>query len=813
MAVAVVACAIALGVAVHTINHSAATELAMAVRSLAGDADLSIRSGRTGFDEGLYAELAARPEIELASPAVEIDAKLAAGTGTLPIMGIDPFRALVLQPALLGEAADRITELLRPNAVMLTRAAATRYGLEEGDNLDVQVGTRSVRLSVIAILPLNDALRQPLALMDIAAAQWVFERLGRLTRIDLRLRPGTDPSIAARELQSLLPPGASAVDPGFAAEQSAALSRAYRVNLNVLALVSLFTGAVLIFGVQVLSALRRRAHFALLRALGLSRRRLLATLVAEATVIGALGTALGVALGLITARIALASSGGDLGAGFFQGIQAAVRLDPVGIGLIAFTGIAACALAGALPAWEAANAAPASALRSGDEQRIVERMPHASFAVAVLAIGSALLLLPPVDRLPIFGYAAMACLLIGAMLLMPVYVRHALAVIPPPRRAVIRLAIEQLRGAHGYAGISLATVLASFSLAVSMLIMIHSFRHSLDAWLTEVLPADVYARAGTGSSAWLDPGMQERLRSAPGVRRAVFSRHQTIELDAARPSVTLIARDLDPARPEALPLVAPQRLPGDGSLPVWVSEATRELYGADVGRRIVLPLAGKNVEATVAGIWRDYVRQGGAVLINRADYVRLTGDRLANDAWLWLSTRTASADAATAALRAVLGAGTEIELRDAASIRALSLGLFDKTFAVTYALQLSALVIALFGIGIGFSAQAYARRAEFGMLRQIGMTRAGLGSMLAVEGALLGLLGALAGLVVGAALSYVLVHVINRQSFHWSMDMHWPIMPLALISAALVLTCALTAAVAARRALSDDALRAPREDW
>jgi putative ABC transport system permease protein len=238
----------------------------------------------------------------------------------------------------------------------------------------------------------------------------------------------------------------------------------------------------------------------------------------------------------------------------------------------------------------------------------------------------------------------------------------------------------------------------------------------------------------------------------------------------------------------------------------------RDLYGAEVGRRLVLPLGGASVEVTVAGIWRDYVRQGGAVLINRADYVRLTRDQLANQAWLWLEQGQSPAQAERA-LRQTLGLGTEFELRAASTIRARSLAIFDQTFAVTYALQFAALTIALFGIGIGFSAQALARRSEFGMLHHVGMSRRELSLMLSAEGAFLGVLGAIAGLVVGTAMSYVLVHVINRQSFHWSMEMHWPTASLLSVSSALILCCTLTAAVGARRALGTDAISAVREDW
>ena len=813
LTILVIALGVALGVTVHTINGSAARELSTAVRSVAGEADLSVRASDTGFSEEWYPRLATRPEVAAASPTLEISAALTQRRERLRIIGIDPLRALLLQPALLGDANDRISDLLRDDTIMLSNSAAQQLGIAEGDILHVQVGLRSRALRVIAILPVNDALRQPLGLMDIAAAQWMFDRVGSLTRIDLRLRPGHDALDTRNRINALLPAGVYAVEPEMTATQSLALSRAYRVNLNMLALISLFTGAVLVFSTQVLSALRRRTHFALLRALGMTESRLAMVLALEAAVLGVLGSMLGIVLGLFIARIGLAYAGADLGAGFFQGIGARFSIDALGLVIIAAAGMIASVLGGAIPAREAARAAPAQALRAGSEQAEAASSPRIAPGLLTLLVALGLLVLPPIDGLPVFGYAAIGGLLIGAILLMPAFVRWALAAVPGTRWAWMRLAVEQMRAAPRFAAISLATILTSFSLAVAMLIMIYSFRHSLDSWLSTVLPADLYARAGPGGgSAWLDADAQERMRTVPGVHRVAFARIQSLQLDPARPLVALIARDLDPSRPDGLPLLTPQQLPRDASIPVWISEAMRSVYGFEIGQRVALPLAGRRIEVTVAGVWRDYVRQGGAIVISRADYVHLTADRTANDAWIWLEPGRRAVDVMQD-MRLALGAGAELELREPGLIRALSLAAFDRTFAVTYALQFAALAIALFGTGVGISAQALTRRAEFGMLHHVGMTRSGLVRMLGAEGALLGGLGALSGIVTGVLMSYVLIHVINRQSFHWSMEIHWPAAELVIVSVALILSCAATAAVSARHAIGMDAIRAVREDW
>jgi putative ABC transport system permease protein len=812
LTVLAIALGVALACAVHLINYSAASELTAAVRNLTGAADLSVRGARSGFDEMLYPRVARRPEAAVVSPVLEIDAKLVEPAGVLHIQGIDPLRALELQPGLLGEAQTHLVDLLAPNNVMLSLAAAQALGAAAGDVLRAQSGLKIVELHVIAILPLNDATRQPLALMDVASAQWAFDRLGVLTRLDVRLRPGADLNRTLAAINAELPPGVAASGSEVAAEQGLALSRAYRVNLNMLALVALFTGAVLVYSTQALSVLRRRTHFALLRALGLPARTLTALLAFEAAVLGLVGTLFGLVLGVVTAHLAIAHLGSDLGAGFFVGVVARPHIDPIGLTAIATCGIVAALLGGLAPALEAAAAAPARALRSGAEQRLHAGRLHwiPAAALAVLAVGLAAL--PAVNGLPLFGYASLACLLLGALVFMPAYARLALSHTPLPQRPASRLALQQLRGAPRYASISLAAILAAMSLTVAMLIMIASFRQSLDTWLHAVLPADLYARGGRASSAWIDPDTQERMRAVDAVDRIAFSRFDTVVLDPGRPPVTLIARDLDPERPEALQWVSPQRLPQDGSVPVWISEAARELFALEIGKRLQIPVSGRTVTGSVAGIWRDYVRQGGAILMPRADYLRAGGDARANEAWIWLRPGT-DPSAAAGTLRTTLGLGPELELREPRLLRELSLATFDRTFAVTYLLEIVAVVIGLFGISIGASAQALARRRELSMLHHLGMSRRQIARTLAIEGGVVGALGALAGILVGSAMSVILVHVINRQSFHWSMEIHVPWAPLAALAAVLAVCAALTAGVSVRRALGEDIVVAVKEDW
>jgi len=344
-----------------------------------------------------------------------------------------------------------------------------------------------------------------------------------------------------------------------------------------------------------------------------------------------------------------------------------------------------------------------------------------------------------------------------------------------------------------------------------MAIMVASFRDSVDEWLAQVLPADLYLRAGrANSSGHLDAALQARIAAVPGIARVAFTRHDSLRLAAGKAPVWLLARPVA-ADGAGLPLIGGRVLP-TGDLPaIWISEALRDLHGWQPGQRVDLPLAGRAVPVQVAGVWRDYARQTGALMIDLETYRRLTGDRLVNDAAIHLAPGADPGWVATALL-ATAGPG-RLEVTYPGELRALSLAIFDRTFAVTYLLEAVAVIIGLAGVAASFAALAAARRREFGMLRHLGLTRRQIAAMLAQEGALAAAVGVLGGLAAGGAIGLVLIEVVNRQSFHWSMDLHVPWLSLAVFAAALVGLAALAAVLAGRQAMRQDAVLAVREDW
>ena len=843
-AVVAVMLGVALAFAVQLINTSALDEFAQAVRSVNGQPDLEVRAMQGPLAEALYGRLATHPDVARASPLLELtalataDGALAAERVPLRVLGADALLLPAMAPALMPRpwsGADRLV-LFAPATVFLNAAALQALGLSTSPAarpLPLVLQTGSLRLAV-QVAGTVAAPGAPLAVMDIGAAQDLFGRAGQLSRIDLQLRPGTDRQTFAQTLrqQPDWPANTLLAEPGDAVERISNLSRAYRVNLTVLALVALFTGAFLVFSVLALSVAQRAPQFALLAVLGATPRQRLALVLLESAALGLVGSVAGIALGALLAQAALHLLGGDLGGGYFAGAQPSLRWSTPAALLYATLGLAAALAGGWWPARTAQALPPAATLKGLG--LVASTAGKSSMGLVLVAASVLLASAPPVGGIPLAAYGAIALLLVGGMALLPGAMAWLLQWLQPlaARRVLPLLALERARRMRGGAAIAVGGVVASLSLAVALTVMVASFRGSVMQWLDAVLPAPVYLRsalhAAGGEAALLPAGLASAVAQLPGVDRVEPLRASPLQLDAARPALTLLARPLgnDPAR--RLPLVDATLPVPPGHIGIYISEAVVDLYGLRPGmgwpalsQSFSAPgQSGQALSAPffIAGVWRDYARQAGAVAMDQADYERMTGDARPSDLALW-----PQAGADTAALRqaieallpheAAAGDAPRLEFVSASAIRARSLHIFDRSFAVTYWLQAVAIGIGLFGVAASFGAQVLARRKEFGLLAHLGLTRRQILAVVAGEGAAWTGVGAAAGLLLGLAVSVVLVHVVNPQSFHWTMDLRLPVARLLALCAAVVLAGTVTAWVAGRAAAGRDAVLAVKEDW
>ena len=816
-AVLAVMLGVALAFSVHLINASALDEFSSAARSAGGQPDLELRAAQGALAESLYARVATDPQVEWASPVLELQTLATTRDGTrssVRVLGVDALVVGAVAPNLMpvpAKGSDRLS-VLSPGTVFLN-AAAQR--VLPADRLRVQAG---LALRELQVAGTTSAGGGPLLVMDIGAAQDLFGRGGQLSRIDVRLKPGVAHERWLRELQ--LPAGVQAAEPGDASQRVSQLSRAYRVNLTVLALVALFTGAFLVFSVLALSVARRAQQFALLGVLGLTAKQRLQLVLAESAVLGVIGSVAGIALGTALAATALSLLGGDLGGGYFPGVQPRLQWSALTALAYGALGVVAAMAGGWLPARAAARLPLAQTLK-GLGTGLPRGRRHALGWIA-LAAAVLLALLPPIAGVPLAAYLSVGLLLVGGISVLPGAVGALYDRIAPlvAHRLLPLLAVERARRVRESAAVAVSGVVAALSLAVALTVMVASFRQSVTDWLDVLLPADLYLRTSNstaaGDTAFLTPALVQGLAGVPGVARVSTQRVRNLLLDPARPAVTLLARPIEDAQ-RTLPLVGDVAAVPAGAIPVYVSEAMVDLYGARRGEplRVLEPALGGG-PFVVAGVWRDYVRQTGAVILEQRDYLRLTGDARINDAQVWLAPG-ASADDVQARVRAVVareaGEPDLVEFASAAQVRAVSLRIFDRSFAVTYWLQAVAIAIGLFGVAASFSAQVLARRKEFGLLQHLGLTRRQILTVVAGEGAAWTVVGALAGLALGLAVAVVLVHVVNPQSFHWTMDLLLPWSRLLALCAAVIVAGTVTAWLAGRAAAGRDAVLAVKEDW
>lgn len=823
LAVLAIAVGVALGFAVHMVNSAALASFGRAVASVQGRADVAVRArSAAGLEEGLYPKLARLPQVQAISPVVELTAswgKLArpgsnAKGGRFTLIGLDPLRAMGVTPGLVGlSRAGQSGVGSRPawqgDAVWLSPALQRATGLQPGDAFTLTAAGRQAQFRVMGRLAAAGDDAQ-IAVIDISDAQWRFGQMGRLHRLDLKLAEGAG---ARAAVQAVLPADAVLATPEAEASRADALSRAYRVNLGMLALVALLTGGFLVWSAQALSVARRRPQFALLSVLGLPQAGLVRQLLAEGLLLGVAGAVIGVALGYGLATLVVEQFGGDLGGGYFSRTQARLGFDLPAALLFGGLGLAT-ALAGSIsPALAAARTAPAQALKGLGDAPDPAKAPRALPSLALLAAGGLAALGPPVFGLPLLGYAAMALLLAGGVALMPALARLLLA--PLARRGAtwlpLDLAVRRLWGVPQAAGLALSGIVASTALMVAMAVMVASFRQSVDDWLVAVLPSDLYLHLEGAEAGGLDPQAQARLAAVPGLAHVQFQRVISVRIDPARPAVAVMAQ----GGHASVPLIAETDAAAlAGTTRALISEPLAWLYGWRQGEVHELVIGGVPRRLFVAGTWRDYARQWGAIILPISDYRRFTGDATATEAAFDLNPG-ADARAVQEALQAALPVAVQgqAQFGRPAEMRAVALTIFDRSFAVTYALEAIAIIIGLIGVATSFSAQVLARMREFGMLRHVGVPRRQILQMLGLEGAGLGLIGALSGLSLGLVMALVLVRVVNPQSFHWTMDLALPWPLLAGLVAALVACAGGTAVVAGRRALSRRALLAVRADW
>jgi len=806
-----VAIGMALAVAIHLVNYSALQSFSRAIEVVNGQSSLQLVTSQELLSEDHYARLLADTNdlgIESTSPVLEVV------TDRIRIIALDLFRAARVTPSLLPRLEEGSRDaLFQIDSVFLSPKAMADLAVSEGDSISLKAADYVVSLVVRGSVP--EVLGESIAVMDLGSAQWQFGRVGQLSRIDLRLLENIRPEmLQERLLRGQWP--LMLIQRSDREQRMSNVSRAYRVNLTILALIALVTGGFLV-SLSVAQAVRRQQQLvALLLSLGAPLIWVQQIFLLIGACVGFLGGTVGAIAGVFLAVAMLHFVGADLGGGYFEKGSADLQLDLLTMGVLlclaGFIGLVAAWLSLRRADWSS----PARQLRaSSDEPLGRDFKASLTFGIALLVLAGLFCLLPAWGVISLGGYIAMAMLLTAAVAMSPWLVAHFSI-------SGDKLAKWRLRQASSSSAALISGVVAAVALAVAMMVMVTSFRTSVGQWLEQVLPADLYShQASAAQVARLSAETVKSLVRLDSVSRVEAARYKNILLKPALPPVVLIAKPIDgldtalgPSGRIALPLVGEVRWDENSTLPlVFVSEAMRDLHGWTVGSVQALPLGAWAAQwVWVAGVFRDYGRQHGSVVMNLVDYQDITDDRSISSISIWRHRGHSATDLRTE-LAALDNEVSQIQWVESEAIREMSLRIFDRSFAITYALELVAIVIALLTVAIGFSAQLMFREREFGLLGQMGQSRSQRSITIAWELGGLVLLGGLWGSFTGMLMSQVLIHKVNPESFHWTMQTDWPLGQIGLLLLSLVMTSVLVAVVMAQRIDERRLIRSLQADW
>jgi putative ABC transport system permease protein len=787
--------AVALGVAVVLaidLSGTAATgSFRSSMETLAGDNELEITASG-GVPEEVVGLLASLPYSMRISPRIEDYAVIADTKKSLPLIGLDlvaeggnyaPLDSASTRAPQAQESAKEVLETFEDNSSIWMGASAS---YKAGEHVQLLINDRVREYVVRGVYPDSNG-NESAIVMDIAAAQHALTRYGRVDRILLKVPNAPSLEEWQRRLRTALPAGVEVRPQGTGTNENRRMLAAFRWNLRLLSYVSLVVGSFLIYNTISVSVVRRRPEIGIVRALGASRGAILFAFVGEAGCFGLAGALIGLPLGRFMATGAV-----KLMARTVESLYVSSRPGPIELSfscvlMAVAIGVGVAVASAYSPAREASLVSPVEAMGRG--RREYDARVHKGrdlWLALALAVGAAVSSrAPAIGGKPLFGYLAAILLVAASALAIPAFV-YALTLCTSKVLGKM-LGVEALLASRSLAASLRRTsvLVGALSTAIAMMtavgIMVGSFRETVSVWMDDQLPADLYMRPAGSAAAdrhpTISPGLAEEIEKLPGVAaveklRAYEIRYQDMPatLASANLNVQRAHKDSDffSGRPR-------EQVLGElrDSNAVVVSEPFTYKHGVKTGDFITLSLGDKQAAFRIVDVYYDYSSERGSILMDRKTMLRYLPDPAPSNLAIYIS-----GDANLEAVRAEIEKATasyRVFLFSNRDIRAEAIRIFDRTFAITYALEAVAVIVAVMGIAGALLALVIDRRRELGLLHFLGAATGQIRKLILVEAGLLGLLANLAGLVLGFALSLVLIYVINTQSFGWTIRFHWPV--------------------------------------
>ena len=797
--VGILALGVAVFLAVRLANKAAVTGFAFFTESVAGDSDMLLRSPAGDLEVGILSELRETAGDDPVGIFPVLETSAIAGGGDdeaiLRIVGVD---LVALQNAAEsdesqnGYFASDDSFLGRSDVAFVGETFAESRGIEEGDPISVIVGDREIELTIEGVLP-NDPNRPAvpgnLVLMDLPGLQKLSGKTGFLSRIEFRVPGGVDrdPVLArltkkftdfANEQQLILQ------TPEDRKASVTTMSAAFRMNLAILSGLALIVGIYLIFQAMEAAVIKRRSEIAVMRSLGVTPTQVRRSWLVESLILGAVGSLLGVLLGWLLARGFVGGIARTVNTIYYQTTTEAVTLTPSEIVFSLFFGIVSSLVAGFVPAREAAMTPPAQAMRQGVQGGGLAILRRTPLGIVLILAGIGCRWIPALEwqgrtNVPIGGYLASVFFVVGFSILIGVLFSPVAKILSKGQRDPMRrYAASQLQRPRGRHRLTAAGLAVAIGMSAAMGILVSSFEHTLTSWIGQLLKADIYvAAAGESSVAnenTISPETWQGIEQIPGVagldklrRHAVTFEDREIFLggsdyndDPERYLQLIWLEAPDDSGPHALEKMV-------GMLPVaWVSEPFSRRFGIGKGDEVDFPTPLGEQTALVTGVYADYGNESGTILLSRERTTEWFDDDSVSNIAVYVEP---GADAEPV-LESIRRNYPTLTARTNSSLREESLRIFHQTFAVTYALEAIAVLIAVAGLGLALTGLLLERKTELSTLRALGATRADIARAAMWEGVGVAIVGLFGGFLMSFLLGWVLIYVINPQSFGWTLD-------------------------------------------
>lgn len=818
---------VAVVVAIDLANASAGRAFDLSTEAVAGRATHQIVGGPAGLDEEIYVQLRRQGAIRDAAPIVtEYVSSPQLGDRALQLLGVDPFteapfRDYLIQPE-NAQVEGLSAFLTQPGALLVSADLAARYQLTTGASITLDIGGQLRDATVVGQIEPADGLTgralDGILLADVATAQELTGRTGTLDRIDLILPEGVGP--AAERIQALLPPSARILPVQARSGTIEQMTAAFRTNLMALSLLALVVGMFLIYNTMTFSVVQRRPMFGILRCLGVTRREVFLLVLSEAFVVGILGAGAGLLLGVAMGQGAVRMVTQTINDLYFvvtvRGVQVAISSLTKG----ALLGIGATVLAATFPAWEAASAPPRAALsRSGLEGKARRAVTLAAAGgIFLLVVGAGLLAIPTRDLIVSFcgTFAIIVAFAMLTPLIMSWLTRVASYVAGRVWGPMGRMAPRDVTNALSRTSIAVAALMVAVSVTIGVNLMINSFRHTVVVWLEQSLQGDIYISgpnlAEARPAVVINPSAVQALKNRPDVARVDALRATTV--DSPEGPVQLVATDNPDNGIERLYLSVDRPVEE-----VW--EAMQNgavLVSEPLYRRMRLPGRGGAVTLytgegphafPVLGVFYDYGSSQGTLAMSLSTYRQWWRDDALTAVALRLPPGT-DADRLASALEGELAPLQRLLVRPNRALREDVLVIFDRTFAITSALQLLATFVAFVGVLSALLALMLEKQRELGILRAVGLTVRQLWGLVMLETGIMGAVAGILAMPAGFVLALILVYIINQRSFGWTLQMHVgpaPFVQALIVALFAALLAGLYPAYRMSRTVAADAMR------